>query len=404
MLAGLRHDLDILPSPSPQQPGILIRDPMGYSSTMIVVPWVLARCLDLFDGQHTELDLRESLVRETGELDVGPLLTQLVDTLSQSAFLDDEIFAAARDRKQREFADSPTRLAAHAGSGYPDDPEELRATMRSYIDPEEFDSAPVTAIAAPHVSPFGGSACYRAAYRKLPADAANRTFVILGTSHYGPMDLFGLTRKGFETPLGATQPDLAIIDRLSSRAPNSITTEDYCHAVEHSIEFQVLFLQWLYGPQIRIVPILCGSFARSIYYGGLPEANPGVERFLDELRDLAEREKHRVTWVLGIDMAHIGRRYGDQQPALAYQGYMAEVADRDRKRNERIVAGDAPGFWDLVQQNRDDLRWCGSSPLYTFLKTNPDLHGVVERYDQWNIDESSVVTFAGISFGPKPAE
>ena len=35
--------------------------------------------------------------------------------------------------------------------------------------------------------------------------------------------------------------------------------EDYCHAVEHSIEFLVVFLQHLFGSDIRILPVLCGS-------------------------------------------------------------------------------------------------------------------------------------------------
>ena len=57
------------------------------------------------------------------------------------------------------------------------------------------------------------------------------------------------------------------------------------------------------------------------------------------------------------------------------------------------------GFWDLVQANReDDLKWCGSSPIYTFLKTVPQARGKLKRYQQWNIDEQSVVSFAAISF------
>ena len=30
--------------------------------------------------------------------------------------------------------------------------------------------------------------------------------------------------------------------------------EDYCHAVEHSIEFQVMFLQSIFGPDIKVLP------------------------------------------------------------------------------------------------------------------------------------------------------
>jgi hypothetical protein len=77
---------------------------------------------------------------------------------------------------------------------------------------------------------------------------------------------------------------------------------------------------------------------------------------------------------------------------------MTGVAERDRQRMERIAAGDAVGFWDLVRENRDDLKWCGSAPFYTFLKVRPDLRGAVHHYQQWNIDPQSVVSFAGMTF------
>ncbi|MES1262053.1 MAG: MEMO1 family protein, partial [Acidobacteriota bacterium] len=163
-------------------------------------------------------------------------------------------------------------------------------------------------------------------------------------------------------------------------------------------EFQVLFLQSLFGPDVRILPILCGSYAHSICFGGKPEADEGVARFLGALGEIADRERDRLTWVLGIDMAHIGRRYGDLFDATANQEEMQRVAARDRQRIDRVLAGDSPGFWDLVQENRDDLKWCGSSPLYTFLKVVPEARGAMERYEQWNIDEQSVVSFAGLSF------
>ena len=77
---------------------------------------------------------------------------------------------------------------------------------------------------------------------------------------------------------------------------------------------------------------------------------------------------------------------------------MLEVTARDRSRIDRLSAGDATGFWSLVQEKRDDLKWCGSSPLYTFLKALPQAHGQLLRYEQWNIDEQSVVSFAGMAF------
>ncbi len=77
---------------------------------------------------------------------------------------------------------------------------------------------------------------------------------------------------------------------------------------------------------------------------------------------------------------------------------MLAVAVRDRSRIERMSEGDSQGFWELVQQNRDDLKWCGSSPIYTFLKTVPQARGALHRYQQWNIDDQSVVSFAAMGF------
>jgi AmmeMemoRadiSam system protein B len=211
-------------------------------------------------------------------------------------------------------------------------------------------------------------------------------------------DRFGLTRKPYATPWGESRVDLDLVDELSRTAPNSIAMEDYCHAVEHSIEFQVLFLQSIYGPDIKILPILCGSYAQSIYRGGKPEQNENVNRFLGALAEIAAREGDRLLWILGIDMAHMGRRYGDEFTALADEGRMLAVGGRDRQRMDRIAAGDTEGFWDLVQENHDDLKWCGSSPVYTFMKAVPNVHGTVDRYEQWNIDPQSVVSFAGMSF------
>ncbi len=130
----------------------------------------------------------------------------------------------------------------------------------------------------------------------------------------------------------------------------------------------------------------------------MAEEDDDVNRFLGTLGDIAAREGNRLLWVLGIDMAHMGRRYGDDFSAFADEGEMMTVAERDRSRIERINAGDASGFWELVQDRHDDLKWCGSAPLYTFLKAIPQARGRLQRYEQWNIDEQSVVSFAGISF------
>ncbi|HUE22319.1 MAG TPA: AmmeMemoRadiSam system protein B [Bryobacteraceae bacterium] len=403
-LPRLRNVLDIVPSPAPDRPGLFIRDPYRYSDAMLIIPPPLIECLRCFDGRQTDLDLRSLLVRITGDLQVGELEKHLIETFSSAGFLEDEAFAQMKAGRQREFAEAPKREPAHAGGAYPLEIAALRETMARYMDgalPSRSRPAPsgkLCGIAAPHVSPEGGWQSYRAAYGALGPELKDRTFVILATSHYGTPEHFGLTRKPFVTPLGETATDTALVDRLAADGGPAVLMEDYCHSFEHTVELQLIFLQHIYGPDIRILPILCGQYAHSLYRRGAPEADEGVRRFLGSLGEMAAREGDSLFWILGIDMAHMGARYQDDFPAYADQGAMAEVAERDRQRIARVAEWDGDGFWSLVQENHDDLKWCGSAPLYTFLKTLPGARGELLRYEQWNIDPRSVVSFAGMAF------
>ena len=401
VLAPLRPELNIMPSPVPEQPGLLMRDPYRYSDAVIIVPLGLAQTLVLFDGEHTDADLKVLLTRATGDIiRAADIARDLIKVLEESGFLQSHRFFDLCDRKRREFAEAEIRDPAHAGSGYPDDAEELSAKLSDYgANPETSEADSLVAIAAPHVSPEGGFKSYAAAYRRLNPSYADKTFVILGTSHYGEPEKFGLTLKPYQTPFGAIETDRALVDRLERQAASAIEMEDYCHSSEHSIEFQCVFLAHVLGTtDFKILPILCGPLVESLYTGKAPESNDSVRGFFDALGELADTRRKDFIWVLGIDMAHIGRRYGDPTAALADQGHMMEVRERDVDRLARVCAGDAEGFFDLVHPNRDDLRWCGYSPVYTFLSAVKGVEGKVLNYEQWNIGEESVVSFAGVEF------
>jgi AmmeMemoRadiSam system protein B len=393
--------LDFMPSPSPEHPGLFIRDPYHFTDAMLVIPPPLIECLRCFDGEHNELDLREALVRVTGELDVTHLHQHLIETLSAAGFLEDETFAAMEQARKREFAEAAIREPAHAGSAYPEDAGEMRGQMTEWMSGPQTDAGAdgnLIGIAAPHVSPVGGWQSYRDAYRMIGQEHRDKTFVILATSHYGEPETFGLTRKAFRTPLGDTVTDTALVDWLAARGGEGVRMEDYCHSFEHTVELQVIFLQHLFGAAVKILPVLIGSFAHSIYLGGNPEDDDKVKAFHQALGELREREGNRLFFVLGVDMAHMGIRYQDEFTAVANEGAMLAVEARDQARIQRISALDSDGFWNLVQEQRDDLKWCGSSPFYTFLRTAPKARGELLRYEQWNIDDRSVVSFAGMAF------
>src|SRR5690349_13939993 len=122
-----------MPSPSEEHPGLFIRDPYKYSDAMLIIPPLLVETLQNFDGEHTDLDLKLALSRATNSLDVSELQQHLTQTLSAAGFLEDEVFEQIRRERQNEFAASPVREAAHAGTAYPDNPDECRETMVRYM-------------------------------------------------------------------------------------------------------------------------------------------------------------------------------------------------------------------------------------------------------------------------------
>src|ERR1700733_12472034 len=168
MLARLRRTLDFFPSPVPDRPGLVIRDPFHFSDATLIIPPSLVPALEFFDGERSIADLREYLVRVTGDLDVGGLMQHLEQALSSAGFLEDPNFERLREEAMRAFAEAPVREAAHSGSGYPADSAELTKTFAGYLDGAAPQEVPgegrLLPIAAPHVSPFGGVGDYRAAY------------------------------------------------------------------------------------------------------------------------------------------------------------------------------------------------------------------------------------------------
>ena len=401
-LPSLRRSLDLMPSPDEEHPGLLIRDPLGYAEGMLVCPPPLVPFLRFFDGTHEATDLEGALRTQGAGEEAAPLAAHLRDSLARALFLDDDDFVKRREEKHAAFARAPRREPAHAGSAYPEDEAELRVLLRKRMGAPagEREVEGLVGIAAPHASPDGAWESYRRAYGSLGASLRGRTFVVLGTSHYGAPNRFGLTAKPYETPLGRTTVDEALVDELLHAAGPAATSEDYCHAVEHSIEFQVLFLQHRLGPEVRVVPVLCGPFTAG--EEGRPEDDPEVSRFLEALRALCARERDRIFFVLGVDMAHVGHRYGDGLSARAGEGVLREVEHGDRARLASLARGDASGFWSRAAFRGDALNWCGTAPLYTFLRVAPPVRGEVLHYEQWQIDSDSVVSCAGLAFREAP--
>ncbi len=416
LLPALRATLDIFPSTDAKHPGLVLRDPFGYTRSVLVIPPVWFGALSALDGAHT-MEQAEQVSRRLTGIELGhERLQQLLQLLREHGFLQTPEFEALRRQRIAEFRGLPQRPMSHAGAAYPAIGEAAQQLLTSFFSGGSTPGNRITsfspqpkqrrllAIAAPHVSPHGGIRSYVSAYQQLP-ELNGRTVIILGTSHYGDANCFGVTAKPYTTPLGQLEVDQEALSFLRARAGSALVEEDYCHAIEHSIEFQALFTSYRQRQPPRILPILCGPLAHDPSQPGMEP--PPVRQFLDALETLAHQRGEELFWILGVDFAHIGKRYGDEQAAQNDSARMSEVERHDMERLRALQAADLRGFRSLVHPAHpkldtalapDVLRWCGYSPLYTFLRTTSPHSGDLLCYEQWNIDPGSVVSFGALRF------
>jgi AmmeMemoRadiSam system protein B len=151
------------------------------------------------------------------------------------------------------------RLPAVAGLFYPDDPYELRAVVRGYLDAaaEPKDGRPKVLI-VPHAGFVYSGPVAASAYRCLAAPGPRVERVVLaGPSHRVPVPGIAVPQvSSFQTPLGPVALDRDTIDRLL--ALPHVYASNLPHRMEHSLEVQLPFLQMTLE-DFKLVPLAVGD-------------------------------------------------------------------------------------------------------------------------------------------------
>jgi len=383
-----------------------LRDPAGYTESVVLVPIELLEIVSLLDGEHSIVDVQAAIMRAKGELVRREEIERLVEALDAQGFMESEAFAARRAAIDGAFLAAPTRPAAHAGVAYAGVPAELRAAMDGFFTapggPAAVGAATsgsaVRALIAPHIDFHRGGPAYAWAYRDLAERGDTDVFVIFGTCHAGMADPFALTRKAYDTPFGPAPVDEDFVDALAARARLDLFGSELAHRGEHSIEFQAVVLQYLFAPRrdIRIVPVLTSFAHEAMANGTTPAANDAVRRFHDALAETVAASGARVAFIAGADLAHVGPRFGDPAPVTAAD--LADVEREDRAMLEAVERADADAFFASVARDGDRRRICGLSPIYSLLRmVGTGTTGVLRRYGQWP-DPQGTVTFASVAF------
>jgi len=385
---------------------VALRDPAGYTASVVLLSPALVEIVALFDGERTIVDIQAELTRRHGEIVPRADIEQVIEDLDGHGFLDSARFAARRAETDAGFLRAASRPACHAGGAYPGEPDALRRAMDGFflhaagpgpIDGAAAGGAPVRGLIAPHIDYHRGGPAYAWGYRALAERNDADLFVVLGTCHAGMRDPFALTAKDYDTPLGAAPTDRDFVEALARRARQDCFASELAHRTEHSIEFQAVFLRYLFAGRrhFTVVPVLASFAHEALAAGRSPEADPRVPRFLDALGETIAASGRRVAVVAGADLAHVGPRFGD--PAPLSDDELARLEREDRAMLQAVEAGDAGGFFAAVAADGDRRRICGLSPIYALLRTLGPMRGDLRHYGYWP-DREAVVSYASVVF------
>ena len=385
---------------------LALRDPAGYTSSVVMLPMALLEIVSLFDGAHDVDAIQQVVMRQRGEHVDLARVEELAQALDQHGFLEGPRFEARRADVDGAFLAAPVRPASHAGGAYPADAAALAAMIDGFfatpqgpgpINRAAGGDSPVCALIAPHIDFHRGGPAYAWGYRDLAERCSADVFVIFGTCHAGMSHPFALTRKPYDTPLGAAPIDVDFVEAVAARARQDCFAAELAHRNEHAIEFQAVFLRYLFAGRrdVAIVPVLTSFVHEALVRGRRPENDRRVARFLDALGETVAASRRRVAFVAGADLAHVGPRFGDAEPVSRAEA--TRLAEADRRTLEAVTAGDAQAFFDDAVRDGDARRICGLSPIWTLLRATGGAPGVLRHYGQTS-DPQCVVTFASVVF------
>ena len=397
------RNLQFSPIKEGEEQYIVLWDPTGLSKEKLVLPLSYFFIIQHFDGEHSLQEIGGLYLKRFGEFLLPSKIEQLVADLDQKLFLEGERAETAKQQARDLYHQSPLRAAAFAGRGYEADGAKLTKQIEGFFTskegpdfkPSEHRGKKMKGLVAPTYDLKQAGPIYAWAYKELQEAAQPDLYVVIGTAYAGLDNLFAVTDKDFETPLGVVRSDQAVLSKIKERFP-IVFAEDLCHQTEHAIEFQLPFLQYVVGTKrpVTIVPILCSFSALSF---SDQHVRQSVEAFLGGLRDILANSGRDYCVIAAAELAHLGMRYGDKEPPTDFSFHRSMQHDLEMLKPVEERKPDE--FANYIIKEHDQRRVSGFSSIYSLLRLIEAESGQVLRYDRGITDQyNSTVTFASMAF------
>jgi len=156
------------------------------------------------------------------------------------------------------------RKPAVAGAFYPADPAELRRVIKdSYLHrlgpgrepPANYSSSGIVSCVCPHAGYVYSGPVAAHSYLHVSSLRKPELAVVVAPNHYGVGSGVATFKEGtWETPLGRLSVDEEAARKIVE-VSGIVDYDPAAHAMEHSLEVQLPFLQMIYGDEIPLLPI-----------------------------------------------------------------------------------------------------------------------------------------------------
>ncbi len=383
-----------------------LHDPEAFAEKPLLLPLPWFFLVAQMDGTRGTAALQAAFASQFQGLDLPEArIHELTELLDRHGFLDNAN-SAARIREVREaFLAADMRPAWHAGAAYPKEPADLLRWLDGLFAAdatgEGAEHNPVDGalrgILVPHMDLRVAASVYVPAYRLLRSVEPADLYVILGVAHHGDGACFIATSKDFETPLGPVSTDRETLQRWEEEAGLPLCDGELAHRVEHSIEFQLPFLQYVNNRPFQILPVLCGPLEPLLHAGTEPGQVPELARLLEGLAAAIGRTEKRVQFVLSVDLSHVGPKFGDADAIRDEQA--AQVRARDAELLACAEGVDADAWFAHFAGDKNARRVDAGLAVYTFLSLLRRGQGTMLGYDQDRQPETdSMVSYASMAF------
>jgi MEMO1 family protein len=388
---------------------ICLRDPEGIVEDQILLTPTAFFIACHLNGVNDLADVQYAFAKQfAGKILLASEIRAIVSYLDEHGFLYNKRFATLQQQVAANFQTAHTRPAYLAGKSYPAQAAPLSSFLEAFYTrhdgPGQASASsrgagiPARCLIAPHIDFHRGGHAYAHGYQRFAQYGQPTVVFIFGVAHVSPPVPFVLTKKHFATPFGVLETDQDIVRKLEAVCAWDPYAYEIVHRTEHSIEFQAVMLAYLYGTNVRIVPILCASFGNeSETSSRSPSHNKAIAVFLETCRAIITAGP-KISVIAGADLAHVGRRFGD---AFDINDQVVNaVASRDAEDLQHVLSGNAAGFYRSVMQDHNHRRICGLNCIYAALESVAGTIGAGDllHYDYAHDPAGGIVSFTNILF------